>query len=105
MNWVLIAAFMQLKGTQTIKWKPNCLKAYKYWRYVVVDHSGKKCQFSSIEWYIKSNTLCPNLNHPNDTSDEDVVDSATRLNTRANGAIQILPHGTVNIGIVAQLQR
>ncbi len=52
-KWQLVGAFRQLKGTQSYKFDVREMKAYKFWRYVVVDHSGKPCRFSSIEWFVK----------------------------------------------------
>lgn len=52
MQWHLVSALRQLKGTSEIKWAQQ-LEPYAYWRYVVVDHGGLKCDFASIEWFVK----------------------------------------------------
>jgi hypothetical protein len=50
-NWHTMVAFRQLKGDSEVTWKNK--KAFKFWRYVLVDHSGKKSWYSGIGWFIK----------------------------------------------------
>ena len=54
-NWQTMVAFRQQAGVSEVVWKTK--KAYKYWRYVLVDHTGHKAWFSGIGWFIKTNDL------------------------------------------------
>ena len=51
-SWQTMVAFRQSTGVSEVVWKTR--KAYKFWRYVLVDHSGKEAWFSGIGWFIKT---------------------------------------------------
>jgi len=39
-----------MKGQCEVTWQNR--RAYKYWRYVLVDHSGNKAWYSGIGWFV-----------------------------------------------------
>ena len=47
-----MVAFRQSTGVTEVVWKTK--KAYKFWRYVLVDHSGQQVWFSGIGWFVKT---------------------------------------------------
>jgi hypothetical protein len=54
-QWHTMVAFRQLKGQCEVTWRNK--KAYKFWRYVLVDHSGNKSWYSGIGWFVLTKEL------------------------------------------------